>query len=104
MDRDGEHQSFRVDEQVAFATFHLLATIIAALPTDPRRLHRLAVNDAGTRLLITAQLHAQGLAQRRVDPLPGAVAAPLPQIMKAGLPEGGRSRGNKRQAQPLRTS
>ena len=57
-----------------------------ALPADARGLDRLAVDDSGAGLGITAEVHAEPFAQRRVDPLPGPIQAPFPEIVVDRLP------------------
>jgi hypothetical protein len=73
--------------------FHFLATIEAALAPHAIRLHRLAVDDPGIRLGIAAQVDAERLTQRRVDPLPGPIQAPFAKVMKTVF-HGGRSWGS----------
>src|SRR5262249_2859791 len=57
-----------------------LGPVVAPLAAHPGRLHRWAVEDGRARLRVAADLHAQALPPRRVDPLPGAVEAPGPPV------------------------
>ena len=86
VDADGEPEPFGNNEQVAFAARDLLAAVVAAPAAATGRLDRLTVTTAGAGLRITSQLHAPLLAPRRVEPLPGAVEAPLAEGVKDRLP------------------
>src|SRR3954466_9960911 len=82
-----EHESFGVYEQVALSAFHLLSTVVASLlPAHACGLDRLAVHHPGARFGISVLAHPHTLAQGGVDPLPGAVLTPHPQVMVDGLP------------------
>lgn len=89
MSRDGEYESFGINERMALASLHrltYLATLEAAFPTDSGRLHRLAINDSCARPRISAQLDTERLAERRVDPFPGAGQTPCAKGVEDRLP------------------
>jgi hypothetical protein len=88
VDADREHETFGLDEQMAFAALDPLAAVVAPLPADTVGLDRLAVDTARTGLWSTPQPDAQALAQHQVDPFPGAVQAPLSKVVKDRLPGG----------------
>ncbi len=86
MDADGEHEALGVDEQMPLAALDLLAAVVAAHAANAGRLDGLAVDDASAGLGIAAQAHPQPLPQHQMDPLPGAVEAPLSKVMVDRLP------------------
>ena len=98
-----EHEAFGVYEQVALSAFDLLATVITSLLSAyTGRVDRMAIHHASARLGISVLAHPHTLAQGGVDPLPGAVLTPHPEVMVDGLLEGGNSCGSSRHAHPLR--
>jgi len=72
-----EQATFRVDQNVAFATRDLLSAVVAARTAGLGGADGLAVDDGCRRLRLAAGGEAVLLTQRRVDPLPGAVPTPL---------------------------
>jgi len=76
VDNHREQQAHGVDEDMAFAAFHLLARVIAARAAALGGLDRLAVDDAGGRTGLAALGFARRHDQRMVDALPGAVLPP----------------------------
>src|SRR5262249_56535478 len=84
-----QHESFSIDEQVAFAALDLLPPVVAAHAADAGGLDRLTVNNARAGLGIAPEPHPQPLAQHHVEPLPGAVEAPLAEVMVDRLAGGG---------------
>jgi site-specific DNA recombinase len=72
-----EQATFRVDQNVAFATRDLLPAVVAARTTRFGGADGLAVDDGCCGLRLAADDEAVLLTQRRVDPLPGAVPTPL---------------------------
>jgi len=82
-----EHESFGVYQQMAFSAADLLATIVTAfLSAYPGTLYRLGIHYAGTGLRISLQADPQAFPDCRIDPLPGAVDAPLSEVMVDGGP------------------
>src|SRR5215216_3406719 len=82
-----DHQSLRVHEQVALPAADLLAAVEAPLLTaDAGDLGRLRVEDAGTRLGISPKPHPQAFAHRAVEPLPGTIQAPFPEVVEHRFP------------------
>src|SRR3712207_2743617 len=72
---------------MALPALHLLATVVTSLFTSyTGALDRLAVDDTGTGLRISAHTHAHPLAQGSVHPFPGAVDAPSSEVVVNGLP------------------
>jgi hypothetical protein len=72
-----EQATFRVDQNVAFATRDLLSAVVAARTAGLGGADGLAVDDGCRGLRLAAGGEAVLLTQRRVDPLPGAVPTPL---------------------------
>jgi hypothetical protein len=67
-------EALRIYQDVAFAALYLLASVVASLRSAHSGcLHRLAVDDAGTGLRISAEADPEALADGRVELLPGAV-------------------------------
>jgi hypothetical protein len=83
-----ERRALRVPEQMALWALHLLAAVVSSLLSSyTGALHRLAVEDAGAWLGMSAHAHAHPLAQGGVHPLPGAVDPPSPEVVVVdGLP------------------
>ena len=86
MDDGAQDQSLGVDHEMALASLHLLASIIPALTTHTRGLHRWTINAARTGLRIPTQAPAQPLSQGGVDPLPRSIPPPSSEIVVDGLP------------------
>jgi len=92
----GEDESFGVNEQVALASFDLLAPscpqlppsapIQAPLPAAAGGLHRLPVDTPGARRRGAAQLDTERGAQRRMGPLPGPSQPPFPEGLEDRFP------------------
>jgi len=59
---------------------------LPALAADAGRLDRLAVDGAGARLGVAPQSDAESLAQQALDPFPGAIPPPLPEVVEGRLP------------------
>jgi len=82
-----EHEAFGVYEQVGLSAFDLLATIITSLfSAHPGGLDRLGVHYSSAGFGISPASSAQAFADRAVHPLPSAVNAPDPEVVKDGLP------------------
>src|SRR5512143_1809114 len=77
----------------------LLARIIASLPTTLGALDRLAVDIRDPRRRLASLGHAQLLPQGVGDPLPGAIVAPLREV----VPDGALGQQVVRQQLPLAT-
>jgi hypothetical protein len=96
-----EDETFGVYQQVTLTLLDLLASVVTALSSSHAgALDRLAVHHPGARLRISFQANPQPLAQGCMDPLPGAVLTPSPEIMVDALPRG-KSWGSRRHWQPL---
>jgi len=91
----------RVDEDVALATFDLLARVVAVAAPLFRRLHRLAIDDAGARIALPPHRLAQVAVELIVDAFPGTVLLPRREVVVERLPLGQVMR-TSRHAQPLR--
>jgi hypothetical protein len=76
-----EQGALRVDEHLTLAPGDLLAAVIAAWSSGRGRLRGLAVDDGGRGLGRSAEPRAVPLAQSLVDALPGAVSAPLGEVV-----------------------
>ena len=82
-----EDQAFRIHEKVSLAAADLLASVVPSLfAAYSARLGRLRIDYPSARLGVSTQSRSQALAQRRVEPLEGAIDAPLPEPMVDGLP------------------
>jgi hypothetical protein len=82
-----EHEAFCVYQDVSLAALDLLAPVVTTLiASHAGALDRLGIHHTGARLGISLLAHPQTLAQGGVDPLPGAVDTPHPQVMVDGLP------------------
>jgi hypothetical protein len=86
MDDRAQHEAFGIHEQVALASFDLLATVKAALPTNAGGLHGLTVNAARAGLGVTAEAPTEVVAQQRVHALPRSITPPASQAGLHGLP------------------
>src|ERR1700674_2038757 len=85
-DHERQQQSQGVDGDVAFATRHLFARIVAALPRLVGHLNGLAVDNRGCGCDLTLFGFAQPVSQRVVNEPPGPVLGPLPVIAIDCLP------------------
>ena len=64
----------------------LAAVVTPVFATDPARLGRLRIDYPSARPGVSTQSRSRALAQRRVEPLEGALDAPLPEPTVDGLP------------------
>ena len=71
---------------MALAAADLLGSVVAPHPADTGRLDRLAVDDPGARLRISASPRAEALPQGGVESLPGTVEPPQAEVVVDGLP------------------
>jgi len=84
-----EHEALGVHQDVAFSALHLLATIVTALFSAHRgTLDRLAIHHARAWLRISLQAHPKAFSDGSVDPLPGTIDAPFPEVAVNGGPPG----------------
>ena len=82
-----EHQALRIYQQMALSALHLLAAVVPSLlPSHAGTFHRLRIDYAGTWLRVSPHTYAHPLTQGGVQPLPGAVDTPSPEVMVDGLP------------------
>jgi hypothetical protein len=82
-----EHQSLRVDQQVALASFDHLATVVTALfATHAGSLDRLTVDDACAGLGVPLEADPHSLAQGGVHPFPCSIQTPEAEVVVDGLP------------------
>src|SRR6185437_3632349 len=88
MDHGGHDQAQRVDHDVPLAAVDLLERVLAVRPTLFGRLDALAVDDPHAGALLAAGAATDPLAQDVVDPRPGAVVAPLVEVVVTGAPGG----------------
>src|SRR5436309_15672460 len=86
MHKSFEHQAQRVDQQMTFASFELLATIVAAGSARMGRLDGLTIENRRRGQRLTSGRHPDALAQTAVDLLPDARPTPLPEVIIDGLP------------------
>src|SRR5260221_6537307 len=86
LDVERNEQPRGVDQHVALTVDELLGPVVPARAADAGGLDRLAVDAAGTGLGGAPQADAEPLAQQAMDPFPGAVHAPFPEIVEDGLP------------------
>ena len=78
MHLDFQEQTLGVHQQVTLPTSNLLVGVVASVfAAAAGRLGRLGVGDARARERIPTQATAQQLAQGGVEPLEGAIDAPL---------------------------
>lgn len=82
---DGHQQTQRIDQQMPLPPLDFLAAVVTALlAADLGRLHRLAVDADGTGSRFAA-FRGANLAAERIDHvLPGAVVAPLGEVVVDG--------------------
>jgi site-specific DNA recombinase len=83
-DHDGQQQPHDVDDDVAFPPVDLLAPVVASLAADLASLDRLAVDAGGAWRRLTTGGDPHLLAEDVVDGLPGAVVAPLLEVVVDG--------------------
>jgi len=77
---------------MTLCAFNLLAAVVTTLITSyTRALDRLAIHHASARLRIAFLAHSHSMAQSSVDPLPGAIDPPSPEVMVDSLPAVGKS-------------
>jgi hypothetical protein len=82
-----EHETLGVYQDVALTALYLLASIVTALFSAYRgTLYRLGIHHARAGLRIPLQADPEAFAESPVDPLPGAVDAPSPEVMVDGGP------------------
>ena len=82
-----QNQSFRVHQEVAFPATHLLAAIVSArFSSHPGGLGRLGVHYPSAGVRIPTRSNPKAFAQRRVEPLEGAIEPPLAEPVIDGLP------------------
>src|ERR671913_243352 len=87
MDLGLEHETLGVHQDMALPALHLLAAIVAALfPSHRGAFHRLRVHHARAGLGVPPQADPKALADGPVDPFPGAVYAPFPEVPINGGP------------------
>ena len=89
MNDAAQQQAQRVDQDVALAAVDLLAGIVAARAAAFAGPDRLAVDDAGGRLRLTARGRACQDQQRVVQAEQGAVPPPAAEVAEDGAPEVG---------------
>src|SRR5918997_706075 len=74
---------------MALTSFDLLASVVTALFTAHRGvLYRLSIHHACAGLRISLQANLKAFADGPVDPLPGAVDAPLSEVVVDRRPSG----------------
>jgi hypothetical protein len=72
---------------MALSSFDLLGSVVATLfSAYPGGLHRLAIHNGCARLRVSLEAYSQTMAQGSVQPLPGAIDAPDPEVVVDGLP------------------
>src|SRR5579863_7665382 len=86
MDLHPQHQPQGIHQQVPLASVEPLAAVVTADPAHAGRLDRLTVHDAAARPGIPSLANPFPFAQRRVEPFPGAVEAPGPEVVVDRLP------------------
>jgi hypothetical protein len=87
MDSHFEHQSLRIHQQMALASFDLLSSVVATLfSAYPRGLHRLAIHDGCARLRISFETNPHSFAQGGVHPLPCPIQAPGAEVVVDSFP------------------
>src|SRR3712207_3780294 len=80
-----QERALRVDQKVALAAGNLFAAVVAPRPAHLSGLGRLAIDDGGARLALTADALAIAFAQDGVDVLPGAIPAPAGIVIEHGI-------------------
>ncbi len=82
-----EHEALGVYPDMSLSALHLLAAVVSSLLSSHARApERPVIHHAGARTRIPSDAHAQTLAQGGVQPLPGTVEAPGPEVVVDGLP------------------
>jgi hypothetical protein len=82
-----EDETFGVYQQVPLAALDLLGSVITALfPAHRGALYRLGIHHARARLRIPLQADPEAFSESTVDPLPGPVYAPNPEVVVDGGP------------------
>src|SRR5262249_35663337 len=88
MDHGGHDQAQGVDDDVPLAAVDLLVRVLAMRPALLGGLDALAVDNPHAGALLAAGTAADSVAQGVVDLGPGAVVAPLVEVVVAGAPGG----------------
>src|SRR5215207_4243634 len=84
-----QDQTLCVYQDVALSAFHLLAAVVTSLFSAHRgALYRLRVHHARAGLGIPFEANPEAFADGSVDPLPGPVHAPSPEVVVDGGPPG----------------
>src|SRR5918993_365705 len=84
-----QDQTLSVHQDVAFSALHLLASVVTALFSAHRgALYRLGIHHARAGLRISLQAHPKTFSESSVDPLPGTIDAPFPEVPVNGGPPG----------------
>src|SRR5215207_1169487 len=87
MDLSLEQETLRIYQNVAFSALYLLASIVSALfSSHAGALYRLGIDDTCGGLRITPEVHAQALADGRIELLPDAIDAPEAKVVVDSLP------------------
>jgi hypothetical protein len=82
-----EHQTLRVDQQVAFSAFDLLGSIVSSLlSAHSGRFERLTVDDGCAGLRVSLEANPHSLAQGGVHPFPCSIQTPEAEVVVDGLP------------------
>src|SRR5688572_5056722 len=82
-----EDETLSVHQDVTFPALDLLSTVVTPiLSTHCGTLDRLRIHHASAGLGISVQANSQTFADSPVDPLPGAVDTPLPEVVVDGGP------------------
>src|SRR5215213_6294169 len=71
---------------MAFSPLYLLTSVVASLSSYPGSLYRLRIHYARAGLRIPPETCSQTMAQGGMQPLPGTIDAPDPEVMMDGLP------------------
>src|SRR5215203_3201235 len=71
---------------MTFSPLYLLSSVVASLSSYPGSLHRLRIHYASAGLRIPLEACSQTMAQGIMQPLPGTIDAPNPEVMMDGLP------------------
>ena len=99
MDHGIDQEAIGIGQDMAFASLDLLAGVVTARAAGLGRLGRLAVDDPSRGTGLASRRFARHHDQCVIDPLPGTVVAPAIEYPWT-VETGGKSFGNRLQAQP----
>jgi hypothetical protein len=87
MDLRFEDEALGVHQQVPLSSFDLLAAVETPVLSAHRgALDRLGIHHSGAGLGVPFEAHPEAFSEGSVDPLPGTIDAPFPEVPVNGGP------------------